>query len=229
MRKIMTLAGMLCLACLATILAVLIASQTLIQIKRTITPEAQPAPMMVSQRATPTQRVSVFEALVDRSYEIFIADALTGQTRQLTYQFGNDRFPVLSPDGRQVAFVSWQGSNSEIYIIDLATGVLRNVSRHPAVDILPVWSPDGTMLTFGSQWKGNAEIYVADVARGLVQNLTHSPGYNGQPKWLPDSHWLVFVSNRSGVQQQYLTDIGGRNPTVYQPAELSVADSAKPG
>jgi WD40 repeat protein len=137
------------------------------------------------------------------SWDIFLIDRHTGQVHQLTKHFASDRFPVLSPDDRQVAFVSWRDGNAEVYVLDLANGALRNISTHPAMDILPVWSPSGSVLSFSSNRDGNSEIYLADVKRGLVLNLTKNPLHDSQPTWLAAANSLTFVFYRDGRQQQY--------------------------
>lgn len=118
------------------------------------------------------------------------------EIRQLTHHFATDMSPRLSPDGRQVAFISYRDGNAEVYVIHLASGVVRNISQDPANDLLPAWSPDSQMLAFVSNQGGNQHIHLADVERGIVQRLTRYPTFSTVPEWLPDgrlrlkSYWL---------------------------------------
>ena len=216
MRKIITWVSTCCLFCLATVTAVLIVGDLKARITHAIQPTSRSSLVMIADpRAAPS---AVFEALVDNSFEIFITDDLTGQARQLTWHFGNDRFPALSPDGKQVAFVSWRDGDSEIYVIDLATGALRNLSNDPGKDMLAgsAWSPDSSMLAYTSRRDDHLDITVADVSRRLTQNLTRSPHHDRLPEWMPDSQHLVFTSDRDGTRAQYVIDVGGRTLITYQ-------------
>lgn len=236
MRKITTCVSVCCLACLAAIMLVLVASHLLTPVRRAIPPAA---PSMVRVSQSDVRSLSVFEAIAGDSYEIFIADDRSGQTRQLTTHFASDRFPALSPDGNQVAFVSWRDGDSEIYVIDLATGALRNVSNHAGRDGLPVWSPDGTMLAYVSDRKGKNDIFVADVGRALTKNVTRSPYHDSGPVWSSDGQRLVFTSDRDGSSRPYALDFGEHTLTVdadekqWQTAQnagkLDVTQGAMPG
>lgn len=148
------------------------------------------------------------------SWDIFLADGQMDQVRQITTNRADDRFPVLSPDGNSIAFVSWRDGNSEIYVIDIESGVFRNISNHPAYDLLPVWSPDGSMLAFVSNRDGNGEIYLADIDRGLVQNLTHMPSHEISPQWSPDGAWIRFRSYREVGWNGYLISLDGKRSLV---------------
>ena len=220
MRRLMVWVSTMCLGCLAGILLLWTGSRVIAGI--THTGQANLPDTLVRVREhheyyVPDHQLAVFESVVDTSYEIFVADSLTGETRQLTSHVANDRFPILSPDGKRVAFVSWRDGNSEIYVVDLATGSLQNLSNHAGHDMLleSAWSPDGTMLAFVSQLQDNLDIRIADVMRGLSHNLTHSPYHDTQPVWMRDSQRLIVTSNRDGSPAQYVIDVGGRILTQY--------------
>lgn len=147
----------------------------------------------------------VFDAEYGLSWEIFLVDKLAGQVRQLTHDFASDRVPMLSPDGTQVAFVSWRNGNSDIFVLSLATSVLRNLSSHPAHDLLPVWSLDSSILAFVSNRDGNFEIYMADMRHGLLHNLTRHPAHDSVPVW--KGHGIGFKSDRDGGWHDYYFDL----------------------
>ena len=149
------------------------------------------------------QRWAVSDSIAVDNWEIFLTNRMTGERRRLTHDFASDRFPVVSPDGRRVAFVSWRDGNSEIYVVDVESGVLRNLSNHPAQDLLPIWSPDGSMLAFVSDRKGHEDIYLADVSRGLIHNLTKSPTDDTCPQWSADGRSMTFRSYHEGSWDDY--------------------------
>ncbi len=65
-----------------------------------------------------------------------------------------DTAPVLSPDGKQVAFMSRREGNWEIYVINTDGSDLQRLTNDPAEDGLPAWSPDGNAIAFVSNRGG---------------------------------------------------------------------------
>ncbi len=72
--------------------------------------------------------------------------------------------PGVSPDGREVAFVS----GGDIWTVPAAGGEARLLVSDPAMESRPLYSPDGTMLAFTSTRTGNGDIYVLDLAGGAI-------------------------------------------------------------
>lgn len=86
----------------------------------------------------------------------------TGEQRVLTHR-DHDSHPVISPDGKRMAFVARSDGNSELYLMNRdGTGLLR-LTRDPAEDVWPEWSPDGNKLIFSSNRNGRFAIYEIDV------------------------------------------------------------------
>ncbi len=238
MRSITRWVGIVYAACTLAILFALLPGQ--VSSNRSV-PEAtsRSAFLPVAERVSMVDDIEVYAAVVDNSHEIFIADQRTGQARQLTTHTATDRFPVLSPTGDRIAFVSWRDGNSEIYVIDLLTGTLRNLSHHADRDGLPVWSPDGTLLAYVSRYEGNSDIVIADVLRGLTHNLTQSPANESQPEWSPDGQGVIFSSIRDGRPARYLLNLGESTPLLYSPTNqwqmaqnedsIGVSESEIPG
>ena len=98
---------------------------------------------------------------------------------------GDDVFPVWSPDGRYLAFVSRRDGNPEIYVLDLHSGILRNVSNHPGADSSPAWSPDGDKIAYQSRRGPYWDIYIVDLESGEVHNLTNAARDDFNPMWAP--------------------------------------------
>ena len=170
----------------------------------------------VAMAANISHRSAAFERRISTggSWDIFLVDGRTGQVRQITTHPAMDRFPVLSPDGKSVAFVSWRDGNSEVYVIDVEDGALRNISNHPAYDTLPVWSPDSSMLVFVSDRDGNSEIYLADIYRGLIQNLTHMASHDSNPQWTTDGAWIMFSAYGTLGWDEFQISIDGHRSLV---------------
>ena len=69
--------------------------------------------------------------------------------KQLTFGKRNDRSPIWSPNGEQIAFISKRETASQIWILSMKGGEARPLTKLPrgAVNNLQ-WSPDGKKLVF---------------------------------------------------------------------------------
>ncbi len=109
--------------------------------------------------------------------------------------------PVLSPDGRLLAYVA-KPANAQaygLYLLDLETNAERLLVQMSQDVVYPTWSPDGTMLAFiGTQEKDNWDLFVVEVGSGQVRRLTTEPAVDVNPSWSPNGA-IVFNSNRDGA------------------------------
>lgn len=118
--------------------------------------------------------------------------------------------PHWSPDGKKIAYVSFESGNSAIYVQDITTGQRQLVSARPrGINSAPAWSPDGSKLAVSLSYSGNPEIYVMDVASRQETRLTKSLAINTEPVWSPDGQSIYFTSDRSGRPQIYQMPAGG--------------------
>jgi dipeptidyl aminopeptidase/acylaminoacyl peptidase len=79
----------------------------------------------------------------------------------------NDVDPVVSPDGKKVAFTSDRDGDFEIYTANVSTGKLQRLTDNVGDDRYPAWSPDGTKITFWYRTANTPESYMTkiDVSR----------------------------------------------------------------
>ncbi|MGO4702807.1 Tol-Pal system beta propeller repeat protein TolB [Dyella sp. 2RAB6] len=118
--------------------------------------------------------------------------------------------PHWSPDGKKIAYVSFESGNSAIYVQDITTGQRQLVSARPrGINSAPAWSPDGSKLAVSLSYSGNPEIYVMDVASRQETRLTKSLAINTEPVWSPDGQSIYFTSDRSGRPQIYQMPASG--------------------
>lgn len=122
--------------------------------------------------------------------------------------------PHWSPDGKKIAYVSFESGNSAIYVQDITTGSRQLVSARPrGINSAPAWSPDGSKLAISLSYSGNPEIYVMDVASRQETRLTKTLSINTEPVWSPDGQSIYFTSDRSGRPQIYQTPASGGGAT----------------
>lgn len=121
--------------------------------------------------------------------------------------------PAWSPDGKELAYVSFESGDSAVYIQNLVTGQRRLISGRKGINGAPSFSPDGKQLAMMLSFGGSPEIYVEDLASGQLTQVTHNLSINAEPRWMPDGQSLVFTSDRSGKPQLYTEPVTGGGAT----------------
>jgi Tol biopolymer transport system component len=142
-----------------------------------------------------------------------LAPGRFGPPKILIRSSRRDDSPSISPDGRQIAFVSKRTGNEEIWILTLNNKHLRQLTsfKGPGTGT-PRWAPDGRSIAFDSLAAGNPDVYVIAADGGAPRQLTAGPSGNFMPSWSPDSKWIYFKSNRSGTDQLWRVALAGGPP-----------------
>ncbi len=118
--------------------------------------------------------------------------------------------PAWSPDGTQLAYVSFEGRRSKIYIQRVADEKRQLVADFSGINGAPAWSPDGRRLALTLSKDGNPEIYILDLDTRRLSRLTHNSVIDTEPAWSPDGREIVFTSDRAGKPQVYRMKVNGR-------------------
>lgn len=121
--------------------------------------------------------------------------------------------PSWSPDGKRLAYVSFERGNSAIYIQEIGTGARRLVSSFKGINGAPAFSPDGTKLAMALSRTGNPEITILDLTTNQYSQITKHFAIDTEPAWLPSGTELLFTSDRGGRPQIYKVGIGGGEAT----------------
>lgn len=117
--------------------------------------------------------------------------------------------PAWSPDGRKLAYVSFEQGKPSIWVQYVFTGQREKVADFKGINGAPAWSPDGRQLAMTLSKGGNPDIYIMDVARGGLRQLTDHWGIDTEASWSPDGQHIVFTSDRGGSPQIYRMPAGG--------------------
>jgi len=121
--------------------------------------------------------------------------------------------PAWSPDGRKLAYVSFERGNSTIYVQEITTGAREVLASFKGINGAPAFSPDGRRLALTLSRTGNPEIYVMDLATRNLTQITRHWGIDTEAVWTPDGQSLVFTSDRAGKPQLYQVPATGGDPT----------------
>lgn len=120
--------------------------------------------------------------------------------------------PSWSPDGKKIAYVSFEGRNSAIYVQDILSGKRERIAAFEGINSAPDWSPEGSRLAMTLSKDGNTEIYIMTLRTKSLQRITRHGGIDTEPNWSPDGQKLAFTSDRSGGPQIYEVDVRGGRP-----------------
>jgi len=120
--------------------------------------------------------------------------------------------PAWSPDGRRLAYVSFENKQAAIFVQELATGRRERVARYKGINGAPAFSPDGRSLAMTLSKDGNPEIYVMDLGTRELRRITDNPAIDTEPAWSPDGSELIFTSARAGSPQIYKVTAAGGEP-----------------
>ncbi len=99
--------------------------------------------------------------------------------------------PVLSPDGKSIAFVAL----GDLWLLPATGGKPQNLTNDAAYDLDPTWSPDGRFLAWSSDRAGGLlQIWIRDMQTGQMRQLTHIPTQPTSLQFSPDGKRIAFVN-----------------------------------
>ncbi len=128
--------------------------------------------------------------------------------------------PVLSPDGRYVAFLSEKDLFSiNLFIADTRTGkVIQKLSKRTAdshfdsmrfISTAGTWSPDGKQFAFITFAEGDNEIAIWNLDSGKIDRRIKLEDVNAllDLAWSPDGQFLAISGMNGGISDLYVLDL----------------------
>jgi TolB protein len=115
--------------------------------------------------------------------------------------------PSWSPDGLQVAYVSFETGRPAIFRQVLATGEREQLTNFRGLNSSPAWSPDGNTIAMVLSKDGSPDIYLMDMASRQLTRVTRHYAIDTEPSWMPDGRSFLFTSDRGGRPQIYRYDL----------------------
>jgi len=123
--------------------------------------------------------------------------APAGEPQRLTDETGHASHPVVSPDGKWLAYYLVRGDERDVYTLPATGGQPIRFTDDPANDLQPAWSPDGGSIAFVSERGGGFSIWVAPVENGRPagepKRITDKDILASAPAWSPDGGRIAFV------------------------------------
>lgn len=141
---------------------------------------------------------------------VYVVSADDGSIRErIVVPFDELFSPVISPDGKSVAFAASIGTRTDLYRYVIAGRSIVRLTDDANVERTPCFSPDGSFIVYASDaGEGAAESPLMKVAStGGAPELLVSGGRNAHPDISSDGKTLVYVSDRTGIRNLYRYDL----------------------
>src|SRR5512135_145975 len=145
----------------------------------------------------------------NRKYRLVVADS-DGYGEQ-TLLASNEPIisPAWSPDGSQLAYVSFEQDHAMVVVQSLATRQRKVLADFPGSNSAPAWSPDGKRLALVLTHEGSSQLYTVRSDGSDLRRVTFSETIDTEPMYSPDGKYLLFTSDRGGSAQIYRVGVEG--------------------
>ena len=171
---------------------------------------------LIGQRGAFDTRIAYITSVRDRkgreTVHLKVADADGYNAQTIVTSREPLMSPAWSPDGRPIAYVSFEKGRPSIWVQEVFTGRREKLTSFKGINGAPAWSPDGRRLAMTLSKGGNPDIYIMDLRRRSLRQLTHHWAIDTEPAWSPDGHSIVFTSDRGGTPQIYQVPVSGGTP-----------------
>lgn len=151
--------------------------------------------------------VTVREVEGQRHYTLEISDSDGHNPRPVL----RSRMPIMSPswspDGRKLAYVSFESGRSTIIVQHLDGSKREVVAEFQGINSAPSWSPDGQSLAMTLSKDGNADIYIMNMQTRALRKVTRHWAIETEPTWSNDGKSIYFNSDRRGNPQIFRMDL----------------------
>lgn len=111
--------------------------------------------------------------------------------------------PSWMPNGKEIAYVSFENHEAAIYIQNIYNANRRLVTRFPGINGAPAFSPDSKKMALVLSVSGNPKIYLLDLNSKKLTQITQGSSIDTEPSFSPDGRAMIFTSNRDGGPQIY--------------------------
>lgn len=111
--------------------------------------------------------------------------------------------PAWSPDGKKIAYVTFEGGHSSLVLKTLDSGAVQTIASFPQHNGAPAFSPDGSKLAFVLSKGGSLNLYMMNLSSKKITQITSSRSNDTEPSWMPDNQTIVYTSDQAGRPQLY--------------------------
>ena len=167
-------------------------------------------------------------------FDLYLYDINKKKEKRLT-RGSRGRYPVFSPNGREIAFVTTNDGASRLMVFDKESETIRELLRFSGIrQVYKLdWSPDGESILFETSTENGRDIALVDADGTDFRMLRNSPADERHPVFSPDGEKIYYSSDKTGIFNIYSYDLtndetsqwtnvtgGAFMPTVSSKGEL---------
>ena len=162
-------------------------------------------------------------------YQLWVADA-DGENAQSALSSAEPIIsPAWSPNGSQLAYVSFESRKPVVYTHDIASGKRRLIANFKGSNSAPAWSSDGRTMAVTLSRDGGSQLFSIDSNGGEPRRLAQSGSIDTEPAYSPDGKSIYFVSDRGGAPQIYrMPAMGGQAERVTFSGNYNISPAISP-
>ena len=162
-------------------------------------------------------------------FELQVADADGANEQAMLVSNEPIISPAWSPNGKRIAYVSFQNKKPIVYVQDVEVPKQNVVANFKGSNSAPAWAPDGTKLAVALSRDGNSQLYLIGPDGSNPRRLSNSGGIDTEPNFSPDGQWIYFTSDRGGSPQIYrMPAAGGEAQRVTFEGSYNVTPRVSP-
>jgi tricorn protease len=153
--------------------------------------------------------------------DIWLAGRDGANPRRITVNPDVEAEPMLSPDGKWIAFTGNYDGSTDVYLVSVNGGIPRRITYHPGSDIVRGWHGNDKIL-FSSSRESNTpryhKLFEADINGGLPQALKMPEAHQGSIS--ADGKYTAYIKNpdptdRGAVYRPFKHYRGGNMPRIW--------------
>jgi TolB protein len=191
---------------------------------------------LTGDKGTFATRIAYVTKNVDGIFNLWVADSDAEGAQSALRSSQPIISPSWAPNGKQLAYVSFERKNPNIYVHDVETGKRQLLVNLTGLNsyLDPTWSPDGKTMALAVGLDGGpTQIYMLDTSQfsEAPRRITNSLSNDKSPNFSPDGKFLYFVSDREGNDQIYRMEASsGRNvQRITSGAFSNISPAISPG
>ncbi|MBI2966079.1 MAG: PD40 domain-containing protein [Chloroflexi bacterium] len=161
----------------------------------------------------------------DGNPEVYVLEGQSGIPRRLTSTPDDrERDPVISPDGKKVAFLSSHGQGETgLWVMDIDGKNTRRIGGPPGDRVSFAWSPDALRLAYEIRGNGGTDIFVSEIESQKTIRVTRDAGAEDLGGWSRDGQWVVYALTEGALQ-----GVNRKNPDGVNEIRITEREDHRP-
>ncbi len=172
-------------------------------------------------RFSPDGQKLALEIFDGKQRDLWVYEWARDTLTQLTFDPGQDAYPVWTPDGRRLVFASDRataGTRNLYWVNADGTGEVTRLTASPENQVPRSWHPGGRFLAFQAVRPGTGNDLLimpmeGDATRGWIPGtptvFLSTPATETTPRFSPDGRWIAYTSNDAGGTNVYVRPFPG--------------------